>query len=36
MARYYAQHVWSWDLFAVALTLVVVKIASMIWYHLNN
>jgi len=30
--RYYINHVWSWDLFAVALTFVAVKMALMAWY----
>jgi hypothetical protein len=29
--RFYAQHVWSWDLFAVVATIVVVKVAVMAW-----
>jgi hypothetical protein len=29
--RFYAQHVWSWDLFAVVATFVVVKVAVMAW-----
>ena len=34
--RYYVQHVWSWDLFAIVLTLVVVKVGLMIWYHFTD
>ena len=30
--RYYFQHVWSSDLFAVAMTIVVAKLAAMAWY----
>lgn len=30
--RYYVDHLWSWDLFAVAVTVVVVKLALMVWY----
>jgi protein-S-isoprenylcysteine O-methyltransferase Ste14 len=30
--RYYHDHVWSWDLVAVALTIVGVKLAVMGWY----
>jgi hypothetical protein len=30
--RYYFDHVWSWDLLAVSLTVVVVKVALMTWY----
>ena len=34
--RYYVDHVWSWDLFAVAATIVVVKAAVMGWYLLTD
>ncbi len=34
--RFYADHVWSWDLLAVALTAVVAKVALMIWYRLTD
>ena len=34
--RYYVQHVWSWDLVAVVLTIVVVKMASMVWFHFTD
>ena len=34
--RYYIDHVWSWDLFAVAVTIVGVKVAAMIWYRLTD
>lgn len=34
--RYYANHVWSWDLLAVAITFVVVKLAVMAWYRLKD
>jgi hypothetical protein len=34
--RYNANHVWSWDLFAVAITIVVVKLAAMTWYLLTD
>ena len=30
--RYYADHVWRWDLLAVGVTVVVVKWAVMAWY----
>lgn len=33
---YYAEHVWSWDLFAVALTMVGVKLAAMAWYRFTD
>jgi hypothetical protein len=34
--RYYIDHVWSWDLFAVGLTIVGVKLALMAWYFLTD
>ena len=34
--RYYAQGIWSWDLFAVLLTLAVVKLALMTWFFLTE
>lgn len=34
--RYYVDHLWSWDLFAVALTIVGVKLAAMAWYRLRD
>jgi hypothetical protein len=34
--RFYVNHVWSWDLFAVAITIVSVKLATMAWYWLTD
>jgi len=34
--RYYFNHIWSWDLFAVAVTIVAVKLTVMIWYLLTD
>ena len=34
--RYYFDHRWSWDLLAVALTGVFVKLAMMTWYSLKD
>jgi len=31
--RFYHDDIWSWDLFAVAVTIAVVKLAVMIWYR---
>ncbi len=31
--RYYVDHFWSWDLFAVAATIALVKVALMVWYR---
>jgi hypothetical protein len=30
--RFFVHGVWSWDLFAVAVTIVVVKLALLTWY----
>ena len=30
--RYYVDHIWSWDLLAISLTIVTVKLAFMAWY----
>jgi hypothetical protein len=34
--RYYIDHLWSWDLLAVSLTIVLVKLAVLIWYRLTD
>ena len=34
--RFYVDHFWSWDLLAVGLTFVVVKMAFMTWYYLKD
>ncbi len=34
--RYFVNHIWSWDLLAVGLTIVVVKLALMAWYILTD
>jgi hypothetical protein len=34
--RFVFDHIWSWDLFAVALTILGVKMALMFWYHFND
>jgi hypothetical protein len=34
--RFFAQHRWSWDLLAVALTIVVVKMALISWYSFKD
>jgi hypothetical protein len=33
---YYADHVWSWDLFAVAATMAGVKLGAMAWYRFTD
>jgi len=34
--RAYFNHVWSWDLFTVAVTIVGVKMGAMAWYFLTD
>ncbi len=34
--RYYVDHFWGWDLLAVALSIVGVKVAALIWYRLTD
>ncbi len=34
--RFYFKHIWSWDLFAVAITFLVVKYAMFAWYRLGD
>jgi hypothetical protein len=34
--HYYIDHIWSWDLFAVATTIVMVKVSLMIWYRFTD
>lgn len=34
--RFYVNHIWSWDLFTVAITIVVVKLTVMTWYRLTD
>ena len=34
--RYYRDNFWSWDLFAVGITIVVVKLAVLTWYLLTD
>jgi hypothetical protein len=36
MYRLYVNHVWSWDLLTVALTIVGVKMGMMCWYLLTD
>jgi hypothetical protein len=33
--RYYHDHLWSWDLFAVGFTFVGVKLAVMAWHYMT-
>ena len=32
----YADHFWSWDLLAVGITMVTVKMGLMVWYRLTD
>jgi hypothetical protein len=34
--RFYINHIWSWDLFTVAITIVGVKMTMMAWYLLTD
>ena len=34
--NYYGNDVWRWDLFAVAATMAVVKLAAMAWYRMTD
>ena len=34
--RYYANDIWSWDLFAVGVTVVVVKVVAFLWYRITD
>jgi hypothetical protein len=34
--RYYVEDIWSWDLFAVAVTMAVIKLAAMAWFHFTD
>ena len=34
--HYYVDHVWSWELLAIGLTIAVVKWIVMLWYRLTN
>jgi hypothetical protein len=34
--RFYVDHIFSWDLFAVSITVVAVKLSLMSWYYLTD
>jgi hypothetical protein len=34
--RFYVNHVWSWDILAIALIIVGVKLSMMVWYLLSD
>jgi hypothetical protein len=34
--RFYVSHIWSWDLLAVSLTIVGVKMSMLLWYRVTD
>ncbi len=34
--RHYADHIWSWDLFAVVAAFIAIKLILMTWYFLTD
>jgi hypothetical protein len=34
--RFFVNHIWSWDLLAVALAMVAVKMSLMLWYRFTD
>jgi len=34
--RYYANHIFNWDLLAVAVTIAGIKVILMIWYRIKD
>lgn len=34
--RFFVDHLWNWDLFAIAVTVAGVKVALMAWYYIRN
>ena len=34
--RYYANHIWSWDLFAVVATILGVKLLALAYYRITD
>ena len=34
--RFLFQHVWSWDLFGVAIAFLTIKLSMMLWYRLQG
>ena len=34
--RYLVNHIWSWDILSIALTIVGVKLAMMAWYLITD
>ncbi len=34
--RYYVDDIWSWDLFAVVVTMAAIKLAAMAWFRFTD
>ena len=34
--RFFVNGVWSWDLFTIAITIVLVKLSAMAWYRFTD
>ncbi len=34
--HFYADHVWNWELFSIAVTIALVKQGMMLWYRLRG
>jgi hypothetical protein len=34
--RFFFDHIWSWDLFAIALTFIVLKMSLFTWFRFNS
>jgi len=34
--HYFVDHIWRWDLFAIGLTFVVIKLGLMTWYYMTD
>jgi hypothetical protein len=34
--HFYADHVWNWELFSIAVTIALVKQGMMLWYRLKG
>ena len=34
--HYFADHIWKWELFAIAVTIALVKQTTLLWYRLRG
>ena len=34
--RFFFDHIWSWDLFAIALTFIILKMSLFTWFRFNS